>query len=143
MTTITLNATIQHNRGGHPFVEISEGSAAFAALRSVDGKYLMGSSLSGAKTFTAPVAITVNGVEHIATGVGAIYREETVTRERNPRNGKIRETVVKGPACCYVYLDESPVSRRSYTTSINADEREQWEQNPAGSASDAARREDY
>jgi hypothetical protein len=37
-TEITLTATIRHNRGGHPFVEICEDSPAFAALRAIDGK---------------------------------------------------------------------------------------------------------
>jgi len=125
----TLNAAIQYNRGGHPYVEICEDSPVFYALRANDGKHQSGSSNSG-KTFTAPVAVTVNGVAHVVVSVGAIYREETVTRERNPRNGKIRATVVKGPACCYAYLDESPVSRGTSLGQGWSEEsgREQWEQ---------------
>lgn len=144
--TIALTAPIQHNQGGHPFVEICEESPAFSILRATPGKYANGSS-SSALSFAAPVLVLVNGVARTVTGVGAIYHETTTTRERNPRNGKIRETTVKGPACCYAYLNESPVSRGTqldYNGQRSEESgREQWEQNPAGSASDNARREDY
>lgn len=129
---LAISAAIQYNRGGHPYVEISEDAPAFAILRATAGTHANG-SLSSALTFTTPVAVTVNGSPHVVTGVGAIYREETVTRERNPRNGKIRETITKGPAQCYAYLDESPVARRTAHASgshgwSEESGQEQWEQ---------------
>lgn len=147
---LALSGQIQFNRGGHPYVVIYETEDALAALEAIGGKNRIGSSLSGGRVFHAPVAVTVNGVEHTATGIGDLFYDEETTRERNPRNGKIRVTTtrVEGSGRRYVYLKEQrePVTVGNarggdLMDDLTPDEREHW--GDFHSAARESRREDY
>lgn len=148
--TITLSGQVRFNRGGHPYVVVTEAEDALRVLESFSGKNREGSSLSGARTFHSPVTVLVGGVEWEARGIGARFYEEETTRERNPRNGKIRVTTtrIEGSGTRYVYLQESrettvsgPVGGNDPLDGLTPDEREHW--GDFHSAAREARREDY
>lgn len=148
---IVLSGSIQTNRGGQPFVTVSEQDATFKAIRAVNGKPIMGSSTATGKRFYEPVAILVGGAERIATGVGAIFYEEEVTRERNRRTGRVKEIVtrIEGTGRCYVYLAEQPAApvaavapaTAPLLADLDEDEIAAW--GDFHSAARESRREDY
>jgi hypothetical protein len=141
---IELSGQVSANRGGHPYVVVGEADAAFRVLEQIDGTYRSGSFSSG-KQFHEPVTVLIGGVEHKATGLGAIFYE--YTRERNRRTGRVKEIKVEGSGQRYVYLYEAPVVtagpsvRDDRFDGMTPDEIEHWRD--FGSAARESRREDY
>jgi hypothetical protein len=112
---LALNGQVTHNRGGHPYVVVYETDPALRALEAISGKNRIGSSPRGARTFHAPVSVTINGVEHVVTGIGDFfYDEETTTEMRRTARGKPKYTTtttrVEGSGRRYVYLQERHVA---------------------------------
>lgn len=152
-TQIALSGQIQLNRGSHPFVVVTEAEDALRALEAVDGSgrgMVGGLSASGPRRFHEPVTVLVGGVEHLATGIGAYVYDEETTRERNPRNGKIKSTTtrVEGSGRRYVYLQEqaAPVTASATVgtdplSDLDEDERAAWAD--FHSPAREARREDF
>jgi hypothetical protein len=134
---LALNGQVTHNRGGHPYVVVYETDPALRALEAISGKNRIGSSPRGARTFHAPVSVTINGVEHVVTGIGDFfYDEETTTEMRRTARGKPKYTTtttrVEGSGRRYVYLQEQRVAVASGPVGpsdldgLTPDEREHW-----------------
>ena len=153
-TPIALSGQVQVNRGGHPYVVVYEDDPALQALEMLDGSgkgMVGGMSPSGPRRFRSPVTILVGGVEQTATGIGGFFYDSETTRERNPRNGKVRVTTsrVEGSGRRYVYLQEQqpaavasgPVGGGDLLDGLTPDEREHW--GDFHSAARESRREDY
>lgn len=126
---LALSGRINVNRGGHPFVVVSESDPAFRTLEATEGKYQNG-SLSSGKRFHESVAVIVDGQERQATGIGAIFYE--YERERS-RSGRVKEIKVPGSGQRYVYLQESaPVGQRVHDGRRgDPDQMDQWAQWPS------------
>lgn len=127
-TPIAISGQIQHNRGGHPFVVVYETDDALHALEAIAGKNRIGSSPRGGRTFHAPVVVTINGVENVVTGIGDFFYDEETTRERNPRNGKVRVTTtrVEGSGRRYAYLQEQRVAVAAPATDARPIDTDDW-----------------